>query len=192
MKNAAKPKATSKSVASPVNTSDNKDLREIIDHLAKELQKHEGMIFVLQGEIKDLKRMLISQPAEKKKPAESAAIKTASAKKVQKTPQKAVSVQAPKIREKSSSVKKPVASPAKNVKKPVSQAFSDNFMAIPADFAERITALTSKKKITQTQLGKEVDLSQKVIHEIVSGKLKDLDKEKVRMIAAVLKKYEGK
>ncbi|HWQ67510.1 MAG TPA: hypothetical protein VN372_11665 [Methanospirillum sp.] len=63
---------------------------------------------------------------------------------------------------------------------------------IPGEIVDRINALTSQKKITQTQLGDETDLPQKVIYEISERKLKELSSTSILKITAVLKKYETK
>lgn len=89
-------------------------------------------------------------------------------------------------------VKAPVATTGKGVRKPVSKDSSETQVAVPADLADRINALTAMKKITQTQFGIEVDLPQKVIYEISTKKLKELSPASIQKITTVLKKYESK
>lgn len=85
-----------------------------------------------------------------------------------------------------------VATPARRGRKTAQTVSSEAPVAIPSNIADRINALTTKKKITQTKFGEEVDLPQKVIYDISERKLKTLSLEKIQKITAVLKKYESK
>lgn len=90
--------------------------------------------------------------------------------------------------------KKPV--PAKTsatVKKPAAKkADSEIHAPVPADIPDRISALTMKKIVTQTQFGHDVGLPQKVIYEITTKKRKELNPEIIQKITATLKKYESR
>jgi hypothetical protein len=74
---------------------------------------------------------------------------------------------------------------------PAKKIQSENQILIPDDIPGRITALTQKRKITQTQFGNEVDLPQKVIYEISTRKMKELSPVHIQKITAVLQKYES-
>ena len=89
-------------------------------------------------------------------------------------------------------INEPVSVPVKRGRKLVQNVSSDAPVAIPSNFADRINALTAKKKITQTQFGLEVDLPQKVIYDLSERKVKTLSLEKIQKITTVLKKYESK
>lgn len=77
-------------------------------------------------------------------------------------------------------------------KTPGTQKSSQTPDQILHDIADRINALTAQKKVTQTQFGQEVDLSQNVIHEISTRKVKGLSQASIKRIIKVLKKYESK
>ena len=78
-------------------------------------------------------------------------------------------------------------------KKPVSKENiqRDQQVAIPDDIPDRITALTMKKVVTQTQFGNDVGLPQKVIYEIATKKLNVLNPAVIQKIVATLKTYES-
>jgi membrane-associated protease RseP (regulator of RpoE activity) len=63
---------------------------------------------------------------------------------------------------------------------------------IPDDIPDRITALTLKKVVTQTQFGIDVGLPQKAIYEITSRKLNVLNPAIIQRIITTLKSYESK
>jgi len=78
-------------------------------------------------------------------------------------------------------------------KKPVTKrSDADIQTSIPNDIPGRISALTMKKVVTQTQFGHEVGLPQKVIYEITTKKRKELSPATIQKITTVLKKYESK
>ena len=85
----------------------------------------------------------------------------------------------------------PIKDSWKKMNKRDSKASFETLLPIPKDFPDRINALTSQKKITQTQFGKEADLSQMVIYEISERKLKEINPFNIWKIANVLKKYEA-
>lgn len=187
-------KTIAKKTTAPVVPVVKKDLEAIVDQQAKQIQKMDAMLTVLDKELKDIKKKVsqdVAVPAAK--PVVKAAPKTpirakAPAKKVQKAVSKPIAVKtAAKTPVKA---KKVVRAPVSAAKKMDSKTFSDDLVEIPADIPNRINDLTSKKKVTQTQLGKDVDLSQKAIHEIASRKVKELNKDKLKKITLALKKYE--
>ncbi|MCA1916363.1 hypothetical protein [Methanospirillum hungatei] len=172
-----------KSAAAEIN------LQKVIDLQAKQILKMEKMIQSLDAEVKEIKKQVTSE--EKPAPVASKA----------KTPVKSAvksskSVSAVSARKTSAPAKKPAKAPAAAAKKPGSQAGSrsalEDIIEIPKEIADRINALTQAKKVTQTQLGKETDLSQKKIHEIASRKVRDLNKDIIARLTAVIKKYEAK
>ena len=76
--------------------------------------------------------------------------------------------------------------------KAASKSVLEGLVEIPQEISDRINALTSQKIVTQTQLGKETELSQKKIHEIASRKVKDLNQDVINRLNTVIKKYETK
>jgi len=146
------------------------DLQRLIDQQAVQIQKMEKMIKSLDAEVKAIKKQV--QVEEGGKPASGAASK------------------------RSATARKPVKTSAATAKKPAAKAGSksvlEDIVEIPHDIADRINALTQQKIVTQTQLGKETDLSQKKIHEIAARKVKDLNKDIIARLTAVIKKYEAK
>jgi hypothetical protein len=179
-------KTTSKApVAKPAATENN--LQKVIDLQAKQILKMEKMIQSLDAELKEIKKLVMSEG----KPAlASVASKAKAPVKTAVMSSKAVSAGSDK---KTSAPAKKTATAAK---KPASKAGSksalEDIIEIPKEIADRINALTQAKKVTQTQLGKETDLSQKKIHEIASRKVRDLNKDIIARLTTVIKKYEAK
>lgn len=132
-----------------------------------------------------VKSLTVVESSKTKKPA-------APAKKTVKAP--ATSAKTTKT---SAAAKKVVKSaPSKTTtpaKKPVAKrSDADIQTSIPNDIPGRISALTMKKVVTQTQFGHEVGLPQKVIYEITTKKRKELNPATIQKITTVLKKYESK
>ena len=118
---------------------------------------------------------------------------------VPKKETKALTVQSSSKTTKSgAAVKKVVKAPvtAKTTKSPKVQPAPKNEtemqVPIPGDIPNRISSLTLKKVVTQTQFGHDVGLSQKVIYEITTKKRKELTSPTIQKIEAALKKYESK
>ena len=197
------PKIVAQKARVPVSSAEKKDLQVIVDLQAKQLQKLEAMFTTLDADVKDIKKIVSQQVVKTEtEPVAKVAPKTAiPVKKPVKAPVKKVAKAVSKPASFQTTVKAPVKAkkPVKPVKIPApstakkveSMSFSDDLIAIPNDIPDRINALTTKKKVTQTNLGKEVDLSQKVIHEIATRKMKDLNKDKIKKITLALKKYES-
>lgn len=197
------PKIVAQKASVPVSSAEKKNLQVIVDLHTKQLQKLEAMFTALDADVKDIKKMVSQQAVKTEtKPVAKVTPKTAAPlKKSVKVPVKKVTNEISKTASVQTTVKAPVK--AKKPVKPVkttapsaakkigSKSFSDDLIAIPNDIPDRINALTTKKKVTQTNLGKEVDLSQKVIHEIATRKVKDLNKEKIKKITLALKKFES-
>lgn len=118
---------------------------------------------------------------------------------VPKKETKALTVQSSsKITKPGAAVKKVVKTPSalktkKTVRvQPGTKIETEMLVPIPGDIPDRISTLTLKKVITQTQFGHEVGLSQKVIYEITTKKRKELTPPTIQKIEAALKKYESK
>lgn len=142
------------------------------------IQKAETKAITVSPAVKAAKK-----PAAK--PATKAPAKTIAAPKTQaKAPVKPAAAKKP--------VKKPVVKTAKSAAKTAAKPGSESSVPIPNDIADRINALTAKKKVTQTQFGTDVDLPQKVIYEISTRKLKELSPAVIQKINVALKKYESK
>lgn len=147
---------------------------------------------------KPIKKTAVSKPAPKSL-AVPQSTKTGKTVVVAKKETKALTVKAAtKTSKTSAAAKKPVktqvaAKPAKVVKKPPVKKTGNEINApIPNDIPNRISALTLKKIVTQTQFGHDVGLPQKVIYEITTRKRKELNPETIQKISAALKKYESK
>lgn len=190
------PKTIAKKISTSVISARNMNIETVIEQQGKQIQKMDAMLTILDGEIKELKKLV--SPAvvmTKNKPEAEVAPKKpirgiSSRKNIQKTVSMATpvktSIKAP------AKAKNTVKVTANTVKKSISSSFSADIIDIPADIPNRIFDLTSKKKVTQTQLGKDVELSQKAIQEIASRKVKELNKDKIKKIRVALKKYERK
>lgn len=193
-KTPSKNPVSTKTAAKPQNVKDvsSENLQRIIDQQGLQIQKMEKMIKSLDAEVKALRKQV--QVEEGGKPASGAASKPKATVKSAKIPTKAAS--ATSDAKKSAAARKPVKTSAASAKKPAAKAGSksvlEDIIEIPQDIADRINALTQQKKVTQTQLGKETDLSQKKIHEIAARKVKDLNKDIIARLTAVIKKYEAK
>lgn len=201
-KKTTKPKTVVKKPVAKNSSTMNKDLQTIIDLHTKQLQKLDMMYSEIQGELRDLKKLIPGLPIDKDvKKSIPLVAKKAPVKPVVKKPVKTAVKSVPvkpslktqaKTATKPTKLAKPVTAVKNQVKSNVSSSFSDSLVLIPKDIPNRINNLTLKKKVTQTQLGKEVDLSQKVIHEIATRKMKDINKDTLSKIVTVLKKYETK
>lgn len=188
-------------IAKPAAPENN--LQKVVDIQAKQIQKMEKMIQSLDAEVKEIKKQVKAEEKPAPAPVASKA-KTpvkAPVKAPVKTPAKPAAksskaVSAAPVKKASAPAKKPVKAPAAPAKKPVVKAGSksvlEDIIEIPKEIADRINALTQAKKVTQTQLGKETDLSQKKIHEIASRKVRDLNKDIIARLTTVIKKYEAK
>jgi len=195
-RNVSASKTTSKKSASKAQAqvgsaaSSDRELRRIIEQQAKQIQNMEKMIQSLDADVQVVKKQLAN--AQMPSSVENVLPKTkASAKTMKKATKEApVSVTtAP------ASVKKSARASLTKGKKTTGKVGKktvlEDLVEIPQEIADRINALTAQKKVTQTQLGKETDLSQKKIHEIASRKVKDLNKEILSRLSAVIKKYEA-
>jgi hypothetical protein len=147
---------------------------------------------------KPVKSAAVSKPAPKAL-AVSPSAKTGKKVAVPKKETKALTVQSSaKAVKTSTAAKKPMkpvvaAKSTRVVKKaPVKKTGSDIHSPIPNDIPGRISALTMKKVVTQTQFGHDVGLPQKVIYEITTRKRKELNPSTIQKINATLKKYESK
>ena len=183
-------KTTSKApVAKPAATENN--LQKVIDLQAKQILKMEKMIQSLDAELKEIKKLVMSEG----KPALASVASKAKAP-VKSAVKSSKAISAGLAKKTSAPAKKPATRPAAAAKKPASKAGSksalEDIIEIPKEIADRINALTQAKKVTQTQLGKETDLSQKKIHEIASRKVRDLNKDIIARLTTVIKKYEAK
>ncbi len=201
----AKPKATPASV----NASEMADLKKIIDMQAKQLLQLNKTVRVLQTELKDVKEQIGSEtakqaPAAKATPIKAAPAKTAATK--ARTPVKKTTVAAKPVAAKTPAktaaakarsavaTKKaePVKSaPAKRGRKLVQPAL-DTMVPVPVSVSERLNALTSTKKITQTKFAEEVDLPTNLIFDIAAQKVKTISLERIQKISTALKKFETK
>jgi DNA-binding Xre family transcriptional regulator len=144
-------------------------LQQIIDVQAKQIQVMEKMIQSLDAEVREIKKLV--KPGVKTTPAAVTPKSKVSAKDTVKTIGSAAKAKIPDV---------------KAASKPV----IEGLVEIPQEISDRINALTAQKKVTQTQLGKETDLSQKKIHEIASRKVRDLHQDVINRLTAVIKKYE--
>lgn len=147
---------------------------------------------------KIVKKAVVAKPAPKAL-AVSESVRTGKTVTVPKKETKALAVQpSAKATKISGSSKKVMKSPVagkgtKAVRKPPARKDDVEINAIiPNDIPGRISALTLKKVVTQTQFGHDVGLPQKVIYEITTKKLKELNPTTIQKITTVLKKYEGK
>ena len=180
VKKATKPKVIPKKPVATPSTGAKTEIQTVVELHTQQLKKLDEMNASLQKELKDIKQLLGSKSVAIPKSAPA----KAPVKKVQKVVSKPVVK--PKVTKSAASTVKKIVKPA------ITKSFADDLIEIPKDISDRINALTSKKKVTQTQLGKEVDLSQKAIHEIAARKKKDLNKDVIKKIQIVLKKYESK
>jgi len=183
-------KTTSKApVAKSAATENN--LQKVVDLQTKQILKMEKMIQSLDAEMKEIKKLVMSEG----KPAPASVASKAKAP-VKSAVKSSKAISAGLAKKTSAPAKKPATRPAAAAKKPASKAGSksalEDIIEIPKEIADRINALTQAKKVTQTQLGKETDLSQKKIHEIASRKVRDLNKDIIARLTTVIKKYEAK
>lgn len=175
--------------------SENFNLQAIVDLHSKELKKLDQMYISLQNELMEIQKQISGLKiniVETKKPVIKPKKTATSSVKV---PERKNSKITSKVSSKSASVKSVTKIPAKGKKEIKSHSdslFIDDIIVIPKEIPERINSLTSKKKVTQNQIAKELDISQKEIHEIATRKVKDINKDKLLKITAVLKKYETK
>lgn len=177
-KNIVKSKAVPKKPVSSALPSEKNDLQKTIDLHTKDLQKLNAMFSVLNSELKEIKKSIGAQHDAKNENKSNTAMTSATTARG-----KALVKTVPKI---------PVVTSAKSARDESSKFILGDLIVIPNDIANRINSLTSKKRVTQTQLGKEVEMSQKEIHEIVTRKIKEISKEKIDRINAALNKYETK
>lgn len=175
---AVKPKTVPKKPVSSALPSEKNDLQGIIDLHTKHLQKLDAMFSVLNTELKDIKKRIDAQQDVKNEKKSNTAMTSATTARG-----KALVKAVPKSA---------VVTSAKSALDESSKFILGDLIVIPNDIANRINSLTSKKRVTQTDLGKEVEMSQKEIHEIVTRKIKELSKEKIDLIYVALKKYETK
>ena len=153
------------------DASSDVNIQQIIDVQAKQIQDMEKMIQSLDAEVKEIKKLVKSN------------VKTMSA------PVK------PKPKVHAKDTVKTIGSTAKGKisdVKAASKPVIEGLVEIPQEISDRINALTAKKVVTQTQLGKEADLTQKKIHEIASRKVKDLHQDVINRLITVIKKYEAR
>ncbi|HWQ67970.1 MAG TPA: hypothetical protein VN372_14015 [Methanospirillum sp.] len=158
------------------------------------VSKNEKTALVVQAPVKAGKKPVAAKPstpaADVKAPAK-AGKKPVGAKPA--TPAAGVKAVKKSVAAKPSTPTAGVKAPAKAVKKaPATQPRGEIQIPIPKNMPDRIEALTSKKVITQTELGQEVDLPQKVIYEISTRKMKTAQEQVVQKIDSLLKKYESR
>lgn len=203
VKKPVKPKTVVKKPVINSVSSNTNDLQKIIDVHTKQIQKLDQMYIAIQKDIKDIKS-LVSQKENQSFPPVATNVKPTPVKTkvpvkaATKTVSKATSVKVPVKKQTIVSdkvpktIKKTATTTKKVINKVNSDSFSTNLIEIPKEISDRINNLTLKKKVTQTQLGKEIELSQKAIHEIATKKMKDIHKDTLSRLVAVLKKYEAK
>jgi len=173
---AVKPKTVPKKPVSSALPSEKNDFQKIIDLHTKHLQKLDGMFSTLDAELREIKKLIGEQHDVKNEKKSNTAMTSATTARgkalVKAVPKSAVVTSAKSARDESS------------------KFILGDLIVIPNDVANRINSLTYKKRVTQTQLGKDVEMSQKEIHEIVTRKMKELSKEKIDRIYVALQRYE--